>query len=73
MGEVGCPVGMTVNLVSFDVVEYARPGGTVAVPGVLKIGNLVRGEWFMRATRPRSLAVRKPRVVLSPSRLHHVS
>jgi len=51
-GEVGYPVGMTVtreydrvvDLVSFDVVEHTRPGGTVAVPGVLKIGNLRKGE-----------------------------
>ena len=52
-GEVGYPVGMTVtgeydrvvDLVSFDVVEYARPGGTVAIPGVLKFtGNLRKGE-----------------------------
>lgn len=52
-GKVGYPVGMTVTgeydrvvyLVPFDVVEYARPGGTVAVPGVLKIvGNLRKEE-----------------------------
>jgi hypothetical protein len=52
-GKVGYPVGMTVtgeydrvvDLVSFDVVEYARPGGTVAVPGVLTIiDNLRKGE-----------------------------
>jgi hypothetical protein len=42
-GEVGCPVSVAVageydrvvDLVLLDVVEYARPGGTVAVPGVL--------------------------------------
>ena len=42
-GEVGRPVGVAVagkhdrvvDIVSFDMVEYAHYGGKVAVPGVL--------------------------------------